>query len=631
MPIDQNVTRKLRAILSADVKGYSILMADDEVFTIKTIKEYRRIMSNCIEQHNGRVVDSPGDNILAEFASAVNAVQCAVEIQKQLKEENDRLVEDKRLEFRIGVNIGDIVQDNDRIYGDGVNIASRIEGLADPSGICVSRSAYDQIKKKLGFGFEYLGEHPVKNIQDPVRVYKVLLDSEDSGKLIGKKKKSSKLKWIRVAATISIVFTIGILGGLYWKYFYLPTPADIDPENKMTFDLPKGPSIAVLPFDNMTGNPEQEFFCDGITENIISVLSSIPNLLVIARNSTFTYKGKSITAQQVGQELGAQYLIEGSIQESINRIRITIQLIETKTGHHKWSEIYDRELDDIFKIQDEISLSILKAINISITGGERFQGFQDGFTSIQTYLKYLKALDYLNQISPESTLMAQKELREIERLDPNISYTYSLLAMTYITDLWNGSCDPPLICYAKATEAIRKALSLNEYDPIAFMAAANHFLFKKEYENAIIHIKKALSINPNGAHAYFFYGYILRSSGRPNDAIAFLEKAILLNPVPPFWYYSTLGDIYAGFGQYNKAIMFFEQSTEIKSNYFAYMGLARVYSRLGYENKANDAVSEVLRLRPDFSINEFFKMLPHYEQDQLESYAADLRKAGLPD
>ena len=223
MPTEQNVTRKLRAILSADVKGYSILMADDEIFTIKMIKGYRSIMSHCIEQYNGRVVDSPGDNVLSEFASAVDAVQCAVEIQRQLKKENDRLVEDKRLEFRIGVNIGDIVQDEDRIYGDGVNIAARIEGLADPGGVCLSRSAYNQIKKKVGFGFENMGEHPVKNISEPVRVYKVLMAEEDAGKLIGIKQKASKLKWILAAAAVSIVIVVGALGGVYWKYFYLPT------------------------------------------------------------------------------------------------------------------------------------------------------------------------------------------------------------------------------------------------------------------------------------------------------------------------------------------------------------------------------------------------------------------------
>ncbi len=346
-------------------------MADDEVHTIETLKKYRQIMSSLIDQHSGRVVDNPGDNVLSEFSSAVDAVNCAVQIQKKLKKENAKFVEDRRLQFRIGVNIGDVVQDGGRIYGEGVNIAARLESLADAGGICISRNTYDQIKKKLDFSFECLGDHSVKNIKDPVMVYKILMDSEDSGELIGKKKKSSKLKWILVAATISIAITISILGGLYWKYFYLPTPVDIDPENKMTFDLPKGPSIAVWPFDNMTGDPEEEFFCDGFTENVISSLSHIPGLFVIARNSTFAYKGQPINVQQIGRNLGADYVLEGSIQRSTDRIRITAQLINTNSGYHKWSETYDREIKDMFHLQDEITLNIIKEVGIILVGGKQ--------------------------------------------------------------------------------------------------------------------------------------------------------------------------------------------------------------------------------------------------------------------
>jgi len=628
---NEKITRKLRAILSADVKGYSLLMADDEVHTIQTLKAYRSLMSDLIIQHSGRVVDNPGDNLLAEFSSAVDAVESAVKIQNRLNKENAKFVEDKRLLFRIGVNIGDVVHDGDRIYGSGVNVAARIESIADAGGICISRNTYDQVKDKLDLGFDYLGEHEVKNIKEPVRVYKTLSGLKDTGKPIDKNNKISKLKWVFGTIAVLLVITATLMGGVYWKYFYLPTPSDIDPENELSFDLPKGPSIAVLPLDNMTGNSEQEFFCDGITENIISALSLIPNLFVIARNSTFTYKGKSITAQQVGQELGAQYLIEGSIQESINRIRITIQLIETKTGHHKWSEIYDRELDDIFKLQDEITLSILKAINVNITLGDRFRGYHEAFTNIQVYLKFLKAYDLSTNFSRESNLMAQKELHEIEKLDPNISAVYSLLGNTYIMDIWNGSCDRPLICFAKATEAIRKALSLNESDQIAFLASANLSFMRKEYENAILHIKKALSINPNGADCYALYSYILTSSGRSNEAIAFLEKAILLNPIPPSWYYLIFGNIYADLGQYNKAIMVYKQSEAIKPNYLTYLGLANIYSLIGNEIKASEAVSDLLRLRPDFTINKFVKIIPYYDQDRLDSYAKTLRKAGLPE
>ena len=292
MPTDQDkATRKLRAILSADVKGYSLLMADDEAFTIQTIKEYRNIISSCIEQHAGRVVDSPGDNILAEFASAVDAVQCAVEIQKRLKKENDRLVEDKRLEFRIGINIGDVVHDGDRIYGDGVNIAARIEGLAEPGGVCISRNAYDHIKKKVGFEYEYLGEQPVKNIADPVRIYKVLMAPVDAGKQVGDERKPTKTKWIVAVSAVTLIII------LFAVWQIIDKKAMVTKEEAVQQGAPVSsakPSIAVLPFTNMSNDPEQDFFADGMTDELLTNLSKISGLLVISRNSSFVYKEKTV-------------------------------------------------------------------------------------------------------------------------------------------------------------------------------------------------------------------------------------------------------------------------------------------------------------------------------------------------
>ncbi|NNK84614.1 MAG: adenylate/guanylate cyclase domain-containing protein, partial [Desulfobacterales bacterium] len=411
MPTEQNVTRKLRAILSADVKGYSILMADDEVFTIKMIKEYRSIMSHCIEQYNGRVVDSPGDNVLSEFASTVDAVQCAVEIQRQLKKENDRLVEDKRLEFRIGVNIGDIVQDEDRIYGDGVNIASRIEGLADPAGICISRGAYDQIKKKLGFGFEYMGEHPVKNISEPVRVYKVLMDSDAPEALVDE-----------------------------------------------VLDLPDKPSIAVLPFDNISGDPSQEYFSDGLTEQIINGLCKVSNLFVIARNSSFAYKGKQVGIKQIARELGVKYVLEGSVQKAGDRVRITVQLIDATTDYHMWSENYDRDLSDIFALQDEITMKLISAMELNLTVGEQARLWEGGTTNIKAYDKCMRGLEYINRYNEKDLAQGRQLLIEAIDIDEKYAMPYVWMALSHIFDLIYGWSTDALNSFDLANKAVTKAI-----------------------------------------------------------------------------------------------------------------------------------------------------------------------------
>jgi len=418
MTDEQNPTRKLRAILSADVKGYSLLMADDEAYTLSKLKECRNIIAMQIEQHNGRVIDSPGDNILADFASAVEAVRCAVEIQIVLKEKNENLLDGKKLEFRIGVNVGDVIQDADRIYGHGVNVAARIEDLADPGGVCISRNAYDHIREKLDFGYEYLGDHSVKNIKHPVRVYRVLMDPADAGKLIGEKSERAKKKWFLPVAIVSAI----ILTSIVWNFIQSITKPDIKPASieNMAFPLPDKPSIAVLPFNNMSNDPKQEYICDGFTEQIITSLSKISGLFVIARNSSFSFKGKTIKVQHVAEQLGVRYILEGSIQKIGEKVRITSQLIDAIAGHHLWADTYDRELKDIFALQDEITLKILSAIGAELTKGERARIYAKGTKNLEAYITVMKGYEHFERTGKEENLIARKLAREAIELDSRV-------------------------------------------------------------------------------------------------------------------------------------------------------------------------------------------------------------------
>ena len=624
--------RKLTAILSADVEGYSRLMGEDEEATIRTLTTYRNAIAKLVQQYRGRIVDSPGDNILSEFTSVVDAVNCAVEIQRELAERNADLPYNRKMEFRIGVNVGDVVQEEERIYGDGVNIAARVESMSQAGGICISGRAYDQVSNKLGLKYENLGEHQVKNISTPIRVYRVLSIPGAAAHRVVQAKKILRKKWLWAgASTISILLIIVV--GLYWKYFYLPTPTNIDPENKMTFDLPKGPSIAVLPFDNMTGDPEQEFLCDGITETIISALSQTPKLFVIARNSTFAYKGKQINAQQIGHELNAAYVIEGSIQKSDERIRVTVQLIDTKSGHHLWAEQFNRKLKDIFKLQDEITLKIMKAMQIKLAYGEQFRSRLKGIGDLQLALKLFRALDYFYRINIEGTNLSRQEIIEIIELDPDISNVHALLAATYLQDLQFGTCKSNIICFGQATEATRIAISLDETNSDAHLIAGWLFLMQKEHKNGIASLKRSISLNPNNADAYAFLGYALAMSDQPSEGLKYIKKAFRLNPSPPSFYLQNLGICYRMLKQYDDAITAFKKSIQIQpDNISAHIGLIFAYNLSGQEDKAYKLGLEVLKLNPSFSVEKFVKLSPFSRsEDKYVLFTKALRKAGLPD
>jgi adenylate cyclase len=411
--------RKLTAILSADVEGYSRHMGEDEEATIRTLIAYREAMAVLIQQYRGRVVDAPGDNLLAEFASVVDAVDCAVAIQQQLSELNSSLPAERKMQFRIGVNLGDVVEEGDRIYGDGVNIAARIEGLASGGGICISRTTYGQVKKILNLGYEYLGEHRVKNIAEPVPVYRVLMEPEAAGTVIGEKK--LRLRRRHWAAVAVIVLVFGAAAVAIWNLYLRVTPSDEKAASipETAIPLAERASIAVLPFTNLSEDPEQEYFSDGITNDIITDLSKFRGLLIIASNTVFTYKGKPVKAKTVSQELGVRYVVEGSVQKAGDKVRINAQLIDTTTGHHLWAERYERNLKDIFALQGEIVQTIVATLTIKVTEAEIVRAMRKDTTSLEAYDYVMRGLQYFSRRTRSANVKAKEMFRKAIELDPD--------------------------------------------------------------------------------------------------------------------------------------------------------------------------------------------------------------------
>jgi adenylate cyclase len=619
--------RKLTTILSADVVGYSRLMEDNEEATIQTLNTYRNSMSTLIEQHSGRVVDMTGDNLMAEFSSVVDAVKCAVETQKELSERNADLPENRRMLFRIGVNLGDIVEEDNRIYGDGVNIAARLEALAEAGGICISGTAYDQLKNKLELGYEFLGEHSVKNIAAPVRVYKVLMEPEAVGKIIGEKRKTRR--WVAVAAAVIIL--IGLAG---W-YLYIEQSNRIEPASveKMAYPLPDKPSIAVLPFDNLSGDPEQEYLSDGITEQIITSLSKVPYIFVIARNSTFAYKGKSAKIQQIAEELAVRYVLEGSVQRSDDRVRITVQLIDATAGHHLWAENYDRKLTDIFALQDEIAMNIMAELQVELGEAEwgRFSSIKT--TNLKAYEKFLKGNEHLYRRTTADTLEARRLAQEAIALDPEYGGAYTILAHTHLDDVWFNRTKDRDKSIKTAEQLTLKAIELSGQDTVTHRLLGMVFLSRNQYDKALIEAQKAVELSPNSAVDNFFMGFVLRFVGRYDEAILYLEKAIRLNPVTPIMYLNNLAFAYAFSGQYEKAIPLWNKAIKRNPDYlFAYGGLTYAYQMSGNETKALEAAGEVLRIKPNFSVDhDAGKVNPFKDADLKNRWLEALRKAGLPD
>jgi adenylate cyclase len=623
----ESINRKLTAILSADAKGYSRLMGEDEVSTVQLLKECREIMAQLIQQHRGRVVDSPGDNLLAEFGSVVDATGCAVKIQEALQIKNAELSENKRLEFRIGINLGDVLEDVDRIYGDGVNIAARIEGLADPGGICISRTAYDQIKNKLELGYEYLGEHSVKNIAEPVRVYRVLAEPEAAGKVIGEKRFLGRFS--RKTAMATIIILVIVAGGLIGWNLYLQCSKKVEPASldKMTYPLPDKPSIAVLAFDNLSGDTEQEYFSDGLTEEIITALSKSTQIFVIARNSSFTYKGKPVKVQQVSEELGVRYVLEGSVRKEMERVRITAQLIDAVKGIHLWAERYDRDLKDIFAIQDDITKQIIAALHVKLTIGEDARIIAGNTNSLDAYMKYLQSREYHMRMNKEANLTSRRLLEEAISIDPEYGTAYALLGATHMLDFFLQATNSPNQSLGKAIELEQKAIALgaDAHGLLGFL-----YTIIRQHDKAIAECQQAVELNPNSATARTFYGLVLNLMGRFEEAVHELEQGVRLDPFSSSFSLRSLALAYCNVGRSEEAIEICKKAIQkAPDDLIARIIFIQAYSLAGQQEEAQKEAEEVLRINPNFSLESYAKTLGYKNQAYTDRVIATLRAAGL--
>lgn len=544
--------RKLTAILSADVAGYSRLMGEDEEATVRTITAFRATLTTLIQQHRGKVVDSPGDNLLAEFMSVVDAVRCAVAAQKEIAIRNRELPQNRRMRFRIGINIGDVIQEKERIYGAGVNIAARLEGLAEPGGICISKTVFEQIESKLPYKYESMGHQTVKNIAKPVGAYRVLMDPDliESVKATDNKFFTARRRPIVLGIVVILAFAIVAGTKLFYDHRLKTEPATVE---KMDAPWSARPSIAILPFENMSDDPEQEYFSDGMAEEIITRLSMNPSLAVIARNSTFFYKGKQIKIKQIARELQARYVVEGSVRKAGNMVRITAQLIEAETEKHLWAKTYDREFKDIFNLQDDIAQQIVAALNIKSREAEQERAWRVPTENLTAYDTLLRGLSHFLRLTAQENTKSKAMFARAVELDPEFASAYALLGYAYLMDFVFGT-NRDHRTLTQVSEFARKAISLDDASFIAYALLADYYRTVGRFEQAISQAERALALNPNDPSVYRSMGNALNSIGRSKEAVEAIKMAMRLDPHFAVYYSTDLAGAYRHLGRYEAAI-----------------------------------------------------------------------------
>jgi len=577
------VERRLAAILSADVVGYTRLMAQDQVTTLKTLNACRDAIGGLVRQHGGRVVDAVGDNVLAELPSVVDAVTCAVAIQDQLGARNEGLPSERKMQFRIGIQLGDVIVQGEQIYGDGVNIAARLEALAEPGGVCVSDTVHDQVRHILPYAYEDLGGQSLKNVADPVRVYRLQMTDGDA------------------------------------------------PDGAPNLTVPGfagRPAIAVLALDNLSGDPEQEYFADGIAEDLITRLSAVRLYPVIARNSSFVYKGRAVDVKQVSRELGVRYVIEGSVRKVADRVRITAQLIDATTGHHLWAERYDRTLRDVFALQDEIVDSILMALQKTLEKAERERAIRKAPQNLDAWDCVQRGWWHLLRSTREEVAKGQALFHKATELDPHFSLAFSGLALGHLYELgyqWSGSPQESLAASLRAAE---RAVALADDEPQAHVALGLARANAGQYEQAASASERVIELNPSAAVGYWCLGRSLSYLGRPDEGVGLIEKAIRLSPHDPVMheFLFDLGVAHFLAERYEQAIVWERKSLRARPDQpGVYRVLAASYGHLGRIEEARAALDGMNELAPDFSLQA---LRVHVPSAVVERYLEGWRKAG---
>jgi TolB-like protein/class 3 adenylate cyclase len=576
---EDRVQRRLAAILAADVVGYSRLMELDEVGTLAALKTRRKdIVQPLVAQHQGRVFKVTGDGIMVEFASAVNAVQCAIDLQQAMAEAARDQPEDRRIVLRVGINLGDVVVERGDLYGDGVNIAARLETAADPGGIYLSGTAYDQVRNKFETAFEELGEQSLKNIGAPVRVY-------------------------RVAGLVR-----------------LPIVTAAAPTSK--------PSIAVLPLTSMSGDTDQQYLCDGITEDIITELARFRQLRVLARNTSFRYRGQDVDVQRVGRELGVQYVLEGSMRRLGERIRITAQLIDTATGHHLWAERFDRNQDELFAVQDQLVKTIAATLVGRLKAVATEIALRKPPANLAAYELVLRG-DALPLYRPGATEEARKLFEQAVTLDPTYAKAYALLSNLDIT-AWYHDFDAPDTLLDSAFEMAQKAVAFDPNDPSSHTAVARLHQTRGAYSLAEYHYRKAIELNPNSAILMAGFGDLHISLGDPVKALEYFQQARTLDPFfDPSWFWPIIGVAHFLTRQYEEAVAVLDRTSD--APYWVHLFLAASHAMLGNQDRAHHHAAETLRMKPDFSISRSMTRQPLRRAEDREHLVGALRKAGFAD
>ncbi len=580
--------RRLAAILAADVVGYSRLIRADEEGTLDRLKALRsEIIDPKVAEHNGRIVKLMGDGMLAEFASVVDAVRAAIEAQRSITAHNAGLPEDKRIEFRVGINLGDVVIDGDDIQGDGVNVAARLEGLADPGGICVSGGVYDQVRDRVDAPFEDMGEQKVKNIDRPVRVWRWAAD--------------------------------------------IPTAALRSEKELEPLPLPDKPSIAVLCFDNMSGDPEQDYFAQGIAEDIIAALSRFHWFFVISRNSSFAYKGRAADVKQTARELGVRYVLEGSVRKSGDRVRITAQLIDAIGDRHVWAERFDRVLDDIFAVQDEITQSIVGAVAPEYLTAEMQRVRRKEVPRLDAWELAVRAHWHIAQFTKDDNIEARKLLLKATEIDPESSFGLSDLAFTYMADsvYWGIDLDRSI---TEAVKTAKRAVAINNRDAYAYALLGAADLYSARHDDAVRSLKQAITVNPNDPHAHAVLGRTMVYLGEIDTALDHVNRAIRLSPRDPLitLWYSILSIAAFVSERYDEAVDWAKASIRAQPNRnTAYLDLAASYAQVGKTKEAAEAFATFQSLTPNASITQIERVHPFKHAADRERYFAALRKAGL--